>query len=341
MISPLLNILEADVWGKYTKDMEQLRKWRFYGIFVDFLKNLRRDALFQSPIHGEGHVERTMLHGAFAAMDNNLDEHDTRLLLTMCAYHDTGRLSDWLDDAHGLSSTFKLEGLTDFQGEDLEMMKAGIEAHSRADKDMDSIIKAYDVENFEKTKELAKFLKDSDGLDRVRISDLDTKFLRNKSAALRAEMSKYIFEVYTKEQERLGIETGKKLDYFHMELVTAVRDNVGEMLSDGKCAFEIVLSELGRLMKTDVTDIECENSCNNSLSDCGCYLGAYAFLKKYLQNDVCRIEEFKRAYEKQYKSVKCGTLRPAGIRKDDPVHICAALILDSILFTYRFLTAEK
>ena len=339
MISPMMNILSKDVWGEFAPAIQDLKSWRFYGIFESFLANLNREALFQSPVHGEGHIERTMLHGAFAAMDNDLSEEDTRLLLTMCSYHDTGRLSDWLDDAHGLSSTFKLPNLTEFTGEYLEMMKAGIEAHSRADKDMDDILAQYAITDMERTRRLAKFLKDSDGLDRVRISDLDTKYLRNEAAVKRAEFSKFMFDVYTAELEALGRDTGKKRDYFEKELVTGVRDAVQEKLTEGKCAYDIVVSELCRLLETEIAVPEYK-SCNDSNAVCGCFMGCVAFLREYLKNDSERINEFTDSFVKQYKSNKCGVLRPAGIRENDPLHICAALILDTTLFAYRFLTAE-
>ena len=338
MLSPMLNILSKSVWGKFSDDVIALKNWRFYSIFEDFLKNLNREALFQSPVHGEGHIERTMLHGAMAAFDNDLSEEDTRLLLTMCSYHDTGRLSDWLDDAHGLSSTFKLAALTHYTGDCLEMMKAGIEAHSRADKDMDEVLAQYSVSDMDRTRRLAKFLKDSDGLDRVRISDLDTKYLRNEAAVKRAEFSKFMFEAYKTELEALGRDTGKKRDYFDKELVTGVRDAVHEGLMAGKCAYEIVVSELCRLLETDVS-VPDDNSCNDEKSLCGCYRGCMAFLGEHL-NDNKRLEEFSECFIKQYKSNVFGVLRPAGIRENDPVHICAALILDTALFAYRFVTAE-
>ncbi|MBQ9858717.1 MAG: hypothetical protein IJO77_06940, partial [Oscillospiraceae bacterium] len=228
---------------------------------------------------------------------------------------------------------------TQYTGEYLEMMKAGIEAHSRADKDMDEILAQYSVTDMDRTRRLAKFLKDSDGLDRVRISDLDTKFLRNEAAVKRAEFSKLMFDVYTKELEALGRDTGKKRDYFEKELVTGVRDAVHDGLIAGKCAYDIVVSELCRLLDTDIT-VPDYASCNNSTSVCGCYLGCMAFLRVYLENDTQRLNEFSDSFLKQYKSNKCGVLRPAGIRENDPVHICAALILDTTLFAYRFVTAE-
>ena len=101
MVSPLINLLNSNVWGEYTKDISELKCWKYWDMFYETLKDLKREGLFVSPVHGVGHIERTKLHGAMAAMDNDLTEAETKLLITVSAFHDTGRLSDWLDDAHG------------------------------------------------------------------------------------------------------------------------------------------------------------------------------------------------------------------------------------------------
>ena len=176
----------------------------------------------------------------------------------------------------------------------------------------------------------------------MRLSDLDTKFLRNESSVKRAEFSKFMFNVYTAELEALGRDTGKKREYFDRELVTGVRDAVQEKLLSGKCAYDIVTSELIRLLECDFTEIKESVSCTQEEAVCGCFTGAQAFLDAYLADtERVRIKEFSENFLKQYKSNICGVLRPAGIRENDPVHICAALILDTVLFTYRFLTAEN
>jgi hypothetical protein len=173
----------------------------------------------------------------------------------------------------------------------------------------------------------------------VRIADLDTKFLRNEAAVKRAEFSKFMFDAYTNELEALGRDTGKKRDYFDKDLVTGVRDGVHKKLLDGMCAYNIVVSELNRLLETDIS-VPCETSCNDEKHICGCFAGTAAYLNVYLKGDVSLLNQYTENFMKQYKSNVCGILRPAGIRENDPVHICAALILDTALFAYRFLTAE-
>ena len=116
------------MWDRFQPEIERLKGWKYYDDFIDAVRNLNREVLFKSPVHGEGHIERVMLHGAFEAMDNGLDREDTGLLLTMCAYHDTGRLSDWMDDAHGKRAAEKLADITGAFGENLKMMMAGVES---------------------------------------------------------------------------------------------------------------------------------------------------------------------------------------------------------------------
>ena len=346
MVSPLVNLLNSDVWGEYAKDISELKSWKYWDMFYETLKDLKREVLFVSPVHGVGHIERTMLHGAMAAMDNGLSRHETQLLLTVCAYHDTGRLSDWLDDAHGKNSAYKLHSITGAEGDDLNMMMAAMEAHSRNDKDMDGILSGYDVRDMKKCRELALYLKDCDGLDRVRLSDLDERFLRHSAAVKRVGFAKYLFEIYTNEQKRLGMETAKPIDYFHRSLVKDTRDKVHKQLTEGKNAREIVVLALGELLDVDVSQIQKGQSCKKELTDniCGAYMGAAAFVDAYLTEENEAVSNRKREYTeqflKQYKSNVCSKMRPSGINDGDSQYTCAALILDVILFTYKYLCGE-
>ena len=90
MTSPLLTLIEQNEWDGFQPMMDDLARWEGWPLFLEKLKNLRRDALYQSDVHGLGHIERTMLHGAFCAMTEPLDLTDTALLLECCAYHDVG-----------------------------------------------------------------------------------------------------------------------------------------------------------------------------------------------------------------------------------------------------------
>lgn len=196
MDSPLLILIEENHWGPHAPLMERLQQWQFWPLFLEKLRNLNWDALYESPIHGPGHIERTMLHGAFCAMEEPLCQTGTELLLECCAYHDTGRINDWVDDEHGFRAAQKLAGLTGRSGEELKMMMAAVDAHSRSDAMLLPTLEKYGLADSPRALALTQLLKDSDGLDRVRIWDLDVRYLRREESKKREFFAEYLYEQY-------------------------------------------------------------------------------------------------------------------------------------------------
>jgi hypothetical protein len=176
--------------------MDRLRRWQGWSLFLEKLNTLNRDALFQSKVHGLGHIERTMLHGAFCAMEDGLDMEDTALLLECCAYHDVGRVSDNVDYLHGHRSAQRLGALTGREGEALKMMMAAVDAHSRPESELEPTLRSYRPADWQRCLRLAQLLKDADGLDRVRIFDLDVSYLRREASRMREGFAEYLFGRY-------------------------------------------------------------------------------------------------------------------------------------------------
>ncbi len=199
--SVMLSLLERN-WGEYSKIQAELKSWQHYGILLKRLRELRHGALFKSPIHGLGHIERTMLFGAIIAMEEKLDAKDTELLLLCCSYHDVGRINDHWDTEHGGRSALKIEELTGLAGEDLKTAMAAVEAHSIPDAYREDVVARYEPECFEHTMDIAGMLKDADGLDRVRISDLDPIFLRRACSPKYERFAYALYELYKKEEGR-------------------------------------------------------------------------------------------------------------------------------------------
>ena len=200
--SVLISILEQENWGVWQPLVDSLRTWWGYGAFRRLVtEELQVESLFVSEIHGLGHIERTLCHGAFGAMEEPLEERETRLLLLCCAYHDVGRQSDRLDFEHGRRSARQLESLTGVHGQELLAMQAAVDAHSRPDRELEEQLDAYAPRDRELARRLALLLKDADGLDRVRIFDLNPKFLRRPGSAARADFAQ---ELYRRYQDRSG-----------------------------------------------------------------------------------------------------------------------------------------
>lgn len=196
MSSPMLELLRRGEWGPYQPLMDRLSQWQGWPLFLETLTGLNYAALYQSPVHGPGHIERTLLHGAFCAMEEPLNLEDAALLLECCAYHDVGRINDGLDHEHGRRSAGRLAALTGRKGEELTMMMAAVDAHSRPESRLIPTLEGYAPADWDRTLTLAQLLKDADGLDRVRIWDLDVRHLRREASRAREDFAEYLFQVY-------------------------------------------------------------------------------------------------------------------------------------------------
>lgn len=351
--SPLARLLLRNSWGEYDLLLTRLDRWANSDIFYDALENLDRAALFTSAVHGEGHIERVMLLGALLAMLENESRENTLLLMEMCSYHDTGRVSDWLDEFHGSRSCFKLEELTGRSGEELKLTMAGVEAHSRKDSDMDSVIEKYSPADFGRAKRLALLLKDADGLDRVRIGDLDPKFMRTDAAKTLTEFSEQLFKLYSAMQEELGQEPIRR-DLVDKKIMEQMRDHVQECYfgHDYNCA-HTMLTALAQFFETDLSPqllqaAQGMHGAGKYGAQCGLVEGALMFLGIYYsgrgadQYEVARIcNAFALSFETKYKSLTCRDLRPGGFNADDPPHLCAGLTLDAIIFTREFILQKN
>ena len=177
MESVLLALLQQEN-NKISSEIKALKNWNLWPVFEYYVKALKKECLYQSHIHAINHIERVLLFGGFIAMQNNCSEEDTKLLLTACSYHDIGRIDDSLDDDHGRRSSEKLPSVVSLPAEDLAIVQAAIYAHSIDDSKMNDVIASFGIYDKTRALNIAKMLKDADALDRVRVYDLDPKYLR-------------------------------------------------------------------------------------------------------------------------------------------------------------------
>lgn len=192
----LTGLLASGDWGPYASLMEGFHSWRHYGLFSHALNILDTRVLYQSSLHGQGHVERTLLLAALLGWMEDLSAQDTSLLLSAISYHDVGRVDDGYDTEHGTRSAGRLAELTGATGEDLLLMQGAVASHSRPDEQLEETVGFYHAANFPHAIALARLVKDADGLDRVRIQDLNPDYLRHKSAKALALFAQYLFDQY-------------------------------------------------------------------------------------------------------------------------------------------------
>ncbi len=177
MESVLLTLLEQES-SFLENEIKELKNWNLFPVFEYYVKALKKECLYQSHIHGIGHIERVLLFGGLIAMKNHCNEADTRLLLTACSYHDIGRIDDSLDDYHGKRSSEKLPQIISLNPDEMAIVQAAIYAHSINDVLMEDTIANFGIYDKPRALSIAKMLKDADALDRVRVMDLDPRFLR-------------------------------------------------------------------------------------------------------------------------------------------------------------------
>lgn len=197
----MLRLLEEGSWQEDQERISALRRWQHYPVLVQAYETMNEGALFQSWVHGPGHIHRVLLLSALIGRQEGLGEDDLRQLFWAASYHDVGRTFDGFDIYHGARSALRLADLTGCQGETLTELQAAVTAHSRPDRDMESVVASYRPRDYEHALELTRLLKDADNLDRVRLGDLNPKFLRHQSAKDLTDFSHRLFRRYQEKKD--------------------------------------------------------------------------------------------------------------------------------------------
>lgn len=142
--------------------------------------------LFYNPygIHGLGHTKRVLTLCNKLAELNELNPDERKILHVSALWHDIGRTNDFFDYHHGISSFAKaikmrLYPYDDLTESELEIVRYIVENHPIDDTDGIRNVANYSIDRDIAIK-LYSIFKDADGLDRLRIGDLNPKYLRNQ-----------------------------------------------------------------------------------------------------------------------------------------------------------------
>ena len=145
-----------------------------------------------STLHGQAHVSRVLVH-AFRLLDATGWSEDSARLWAAVYLHDIARTHDGRCFRHGGEAMKKFETLPHLrelfaQGgvleSDYELIRTAVTYHSLPD----------ELEHDHPHWRLTSLLKDADGLDRVRLGDLDLRYLRNSQAREMAGFAEALFE---------------------------------------------------------------------------------------------------------------------------------------------------
>lgn len=189
--------LEQEVLVDY-KDLKDIEDMGVYGL-EDLIValpvyqekkyyNEKYNLLDKEPIHGFNHSNRMIMLASllYSKMKRKLKVSDLNILVAACVAHDLGREHDGADWSHGLLSeqilSKELVKECKLTEEDEKILRFVIINHSLPDSKVEMNIKKSDVKDKVRLKKLAYLFKDIDGLDRVRIRDLDSRYLRAEEA---------------------------------------------------------------------------------------------------------------------------------------------------------------
>lgn len=170
----------------------------YYDIFKNALVtfeslNEKHDLFVCSDLHGFGHSSRVLLHaitnGFLYKEEYKLRGVDIAILVVSAMLHDIGREHDEEDLLHGQLSVEKTERLginyLGLQGEDMEITKFIMANHNIPDNlAMKNLKASTTIRNKKRAKQLYNLFCDADGLDRVRLGDLDITYLRHDKTKL-------------------------------------------------------------------------------------------------------------------------------------------------------------
>lgn len=130
-------------------------------------------------IHGRSHTLRVWIHATEIAEQLGVSSAEREALHHAALWHDIGRTHDGADYYHGAKSAGKVIGRRLHEGVDgpvLDMALAAVTHHSGSEEHGERAM-AWAAEPIMALR-VFRILKDADGLDRVRLGDLDPSYLR-------------------------------------------------------------------------------------------------------------------------------------------------------------------
>ena len=162
-------------------------------------------------IHGMNHTRRVMIHAGGIARAEGFAPWEGQALMHAARWHDIGRTHDGVDYYHGAKSAGKVLALDLHRGLAPQVYEAALAAvtHHSGSEEHGERAMAY-LEFFqmggsgyrrhrvpaEGAMRVFRALKDADALDRVRLGDLDTSYLRFASSLLRVDIAWQLLEEF-------------------------------------------------------------------------------------------------------------------------------------------------
>ena len=150
-------------------------------------------------IHGVMHTRRVMIHASEISAALKVEPSIRETVIRAALWHDIGRTDDGRDYYHGAKSAGKVVGLGLHRGLPPPMVELALFAvthHSGSEEHGERAAKDF-LERSDSALLVFRILKDADGLDRVRLGDLDATMLRLPGSNRRVGRARELLRLYS------------------------------------------------------------------------------------------------------------------------------------------------
>jgi hypothetical protein len=184
----LVEVKDLGFYNVNEEMVEALEQENLLAFYHEFAFKKLKPEWFHNPdgVHGVKHIKRVLFLTVLMSYIDELSEADRKILAYASLYHDIGRTHDWEDEGHGMKSVLKMEklklptkGLTE---EEVNILKFIMKYHSIRDEvGLKKIQTEKGIQDKDRAIDLFLRFKDCDGIDRVRLGDLDIRYLRTET----------------------------------------------------------------------------------------------------------------------------------------------------------------
>jgi len=181
--------------------IDVIEKSSLKDIYVKQMNDFNTNLLYKSDIHGLNHNIRVCFFAFVISTIENITTKDFSIIMEACKYHDIGRVNDFEDKTHGKNSSEMLSFLDGkYSDEDIKYLKTIITCHSINDSEFENIAAENKINDISRCKKMYEILKDSDGLDRVRLEYpvINVNYLRTDIAKKMILFAYDLFNNYNK-----------------------------------------------------------------------------------------------------------------------------------------------
>ncbi len=181
-----------------------VERYRYYKVWID------TDLFFHpNGLHGPAHIQRVLMLTILISQLCELSEEQEKILVFCSLYHDIGRHHDGVDPFHGAASATKMKKLKHkmnlSSGDELEIASMIIQHHSVDDahaiKEHKNLRNFWNPGDYQQLQRLFPLFKDADNLDRVRINDLDERYLRDEESTRLSSLAMEMFVYHQKQPD--------------------------------------------------------------------------------------------------------------------------------------------